>query len=295
MTATAEHWFAGAWLAGARPRTLPAAIVPVVIGTAVAGHAHPLIWWRAAAALFVAVALQIATNYANDYSDGIRGTDKERVGPVRLVASELATPMAVRNAAFIAFTLAAAAGTVLSLVVWPWLIILVGIPSVLAGWFYTGGSRPYGYAGFGELSVFVFFGLVATLGSEFVQIHAVSRLGVIAATCAGLLAVALLVVNNLRDIPGDTAAHKRTLAVRIGDRATRFLYVCCIGIPFVLVAASAWWRPGLMFAMIAVVFAATPVRTVLNGARGRDLIAVLIATSRVQLAFAALFAVGAYI
>lgn len=290
MTVTVKDW-----LAGARPRTLPAAIVPVLIGTAVAAHAHPVNWWHALGALFVALALQVATNYANDYSDGIRGTDNARVGPVRLVASGIAPAKSVRNAAFIAFAVAAVVGTVLSLAVNPLLIVVVGVPAVLAGWFYTGGKRPYGYAGFGEVFVFVFFGLAATLGSEYVQTESVSAMGAVAATCAGLLAVALLLVNNLRDIPGDTVAHKRTLAVRIGDRATRSLYSFCIGVPFVLVVASLWWRPWLALALIALSFAVSPVRAVLRGDRGRDLVAVLIATSRLQLAFAALFALGVWL
>ena len=283
------------WISGARPRTLPAAIVPVVVGTAIAAHAQSINWLFAIAALFVALALQVGTNYANDYFDGIRGTDEARVGPPRLVASGLVPPHDVRGAAIIAFGVAALVGTALSIATQPLLVLIIGIPAVLAGWFYTGGSKPYGYQGFGELFVFVFFGLAATVGSEYVQTESLSLFGFVAATCVGLLAVGLLVVNNLRDIPSDTVAQKRTLAVRVGDRTTRSLYSFCVGVPFALVAVSLWWRPWLALVFAAIPFAINPVRAVLRGDRGRDLVKVLIATSRLQLVFAALFALGAYL
>jgi 1,4-dihydroxy-2-naphthoate octaprenyltransferase len=210
------------WVAGARPRTLPAAVVSVAVGTAAAFSQSGVVWWRAAAALVVSLAVQIGTNYANDYSDGIRGTDDVRVGPVRLVASGLKPAPAVKRAAFLSFGVAAVAGLALALAV-AWWLVLVGAACFAAGWFYTGGSKPYGYAGLGELAVFVFFGVVATAGSAFVHTGHVTLLALGASVPVGALATALLVVNNLRDIPTDTAAGKRTLAVRLGDGETRVL------------------------------------------------------------------------
>ena len=285
------------WLAGARPRTLPAAVVPVAVGTACAVGRVPggLIWWRAGAALVVAVALQVATNYANDYSDGIRGTDSDdrRVGPVRLVGQRLARPGAVKRAALAAFAVAGVAGVALAVAVGPELIV-VGALAMAAGWFYTGGPRPYGYAGFGEVFVFVFFGVVATAGSTYVQTGSLDGLGLAASVPVGMLATALLVTNNLRDIPGDTVAAKRTLAVRLGDRRTRTLYVVLLVAAFVLVplVAGLGGRPAAAVAMVAVLLAQRPVVAVLGGARGRALIPVLAATGRVQLAFGALLTVG---
>jgi 1,4-dihydroxy-2-naphthoate polyprenyltransferase len=282
------------WVAGTRPRTLPASAVPVVVGTAVAYAGGQVIWWRAAAALVVAVAIQIGTNYANDYSDGIRGTDTRRVGPVRLVASGLAPAAAVRRAAIISFGVAALAGLALAAAA-GWWLILVGAASVAAGWLYTGGPRPYGYVGLGEVFVFVFFGLVATVGSAYVQLERITGLAVVASVPVGLLAVALLVVNNLRDIPGDTASGKRTLAVRVGDRVTRRLYAACVLIPFALVPALAASRPGALLALAALPLAIAPVRRVLAGEEGRGLIPVLGATGRLQLVFGALLAIGIWI
>ena len=279
------------WLAGARPRTLPASAVPVVVGTAAAGAAGSVIWWRAAVAMVVAVALQVGTNYANDYSDGLRGTDTVRVGPVRLVASGLASPQAVRRAAVAAFAVAAGGGLALAAVA-GWWLILVGAACIAAGWLYTGGPRPYGYAGLGELFVFVFFGLVATVGTAYVQVGRVTGLAVGAAVPVGLLAVALLVVNNLRDIPGDTASGKRTLAVRIGAPATRKLYAAAVLVPFGVAAVLAAWRPATFLVLLALPLAMPPVRQVLGGAEGKGLIAVLGATGRLQLVFGALLAAG---
>jgi 1,4-dihydroxy-2-naphthoate polyprenyltransferase len=285
------------WVAGARPRTLPAAIVPVLFGTACAASRVPggLIWWRAGCALVVALSIQVATNFANDYSDGIRGTDadEKRVGPVRLVGQGLAQPSAVKRAAFVSFGVAGAAGLALAIAVGPELLV-VGVASFLAGWFYTGGSRPYGYAGLGELFVFVFFGLVATAGSYYVQTEALSTLAVGASVPVGFLSTALLVVNNLRDIPGDTAVGKRTLAVRMGDGPTRLLYVgllvgAVVAIPIVAGLGS---RPAGALALISIVFMQKPVTQVLGEARGRALIPVLAATGRVQLVYGVLFALG---
>jgi 1,4-dihydroxy-2-naphthoate polyprenyltransferase len=290
------------WLAGARPRTLPAALVPVVVGTAAAadgdlGVGRGLSAWRFGAALVVAVAIQVGTNFANDYSDGVRGTDnQDRVGPIRLVGSGLATAEAVKRAALLAFGVAAVAGLALALAVTPWLL-LVGAVSFAAGWLYTGGPRPYGYYGLGELFVFVFFGLVATVGSAFVQIEEITWLSVGAAIPVGLLATALLVINNLRDIPSDAAAGKRTLAVRIGDRATRRLYVALLVLPFVVTpfVAGLGGRPLASAALFVIVLAQRPVLHVLQGASGGALIPVLGATGRVQLVFGSLFAGGLWL
>lgn len=285
------------WVAGARPRTLPAAVVPVAVGTACAVGEVPggLIWWRAAAAMVVALALQIATNYANDYSDGIRGTDADdkRVGPVRLVGQGLAKPSSVKKAALLSFAVAGLVGTALALAVGPELFV-VGAAAIAAGWFYTGGPKPYGYAGLGEAFVFVFFGVVATAGSAYVQTGSLSALGLGASIPVGLLATALLVVNNLRDIPGDTEVGKRTLAVRLGDQRTRTLYAGMMVATFLLVplVAGLSGRPVAAIALIAVFVARKPVFEVLSGARGPALIPVLGETGKTQLAFGLLFTIG---
>ncbi len=279
------------WVAGARPRTLPAAVVPVLAGTAVAASQGDVIWWRALLALVVSLAIQVGTNYANDYSDGVRGTDDVRVGPVRLVAGGLATAGEVKRAAFAAFGVAGLAGLVLALVAGPELL-LVGAACLAAGWFYTGGSRPYGYIGLGEVAVFVFFGLVATVGSAYVHLERVSSLAVLASVPVGLLATALLVVNNLRDIPTDAASGKRTLAVRLGDHTTRLLYVACISGAFAVLPPLALVRPAVLVAFAAILLARRPVMAVLDGSRGRDLVPVLVATGQVQLVFGVLLALG---
>ena len=242
-------------------------------------------------ALVVAVALQVGTNYANDYSDGVRGTDTARVGPVRLVASGLAAPGSVRRAAWAAFAVAAAGGLALAAVA-GWWLILVGVACIAAGWLYTGGPRPYGYAGLGEVFVFVFFGLVATVGTAYVQVGRITGLAVGAAVPVGLLAVALLVVNNLRDIPGDRASGKRTLAVRMGAPATRRLYAAVLLAPFGVAAVLAVSRLGALLVWVALPLAIPPVRQVLGGEEGKGLIPVLGATARLQLAFGILLAVG---
>jgi 1,4-dihydroxy-2-naphthoate octaprenyltransferase len=288
-----------AWIDGARPRTLPAAVVPVLVGTAAAadgdlGVGRRIVAWRFGAALVVALALQVGTNYANDYSDGVRGTDDEtRVGPLRLVGSGTKSPAAVKRAALASFGVAALAGLALALAVTPWLLVVGGV-SIAAGWLYTGGPRPYGYAGLGELFVFVFFGLVATMGSAFVQEERLGWLAFGAAVPVGLLATALLVVNNLRDIPTDAAAGKRTLAVRLGDRRTRALYVVLMVLPYVVtpVVAGLGGRPLAAASLFAVLLARLPVQRVLEGARGPALVPVLGQTGRVQLVYGGLLAVG---
>ncbi|MEE3353772.1 MAG: 1,4-dihydroxy-2-naphthoate polyprenyltransferase, partial [Actinomycetota bacterium] len=270
------------WILGARLRTLPAAVVPVIVGTAVAAGGG-IVWWRAAAALVVAVALQVATNYANDLSDGIRGTDgPQRVGPVRLVGSGMASLAEVRIAILVAFTVAAVAGLTLAAAVTPWLL-LVGAASIAAGWFYTGGPRPYGYLGLGELFVFTFFGLVATVGSAYVHQQEVPVVAWLAAVAVGFLACSLLVVNNLRDRPADAESGKRTLAVRLGDRPTRILYVALVDGALIVGSLCALFRSWAVLVLGAGVVAGPAVRRVINGAEGPDLIDVLGRTGRTQL------------
>ena len=279
------------WLVGARPRTLPAAVVPVAIGAGCAVGAGSVTWWRVGVALVVSLALQVGVNYANDYSDGIRGTDDARVGPPRLVASGLRPPGAVKRAAFAAFAVAAVAGLTLAATT-SWWLLAVGAASIAAAWFYTGGPRPYGYAGFGEVFVFVFFGLVATVGTTFVAVERITGLSIVMGCATGCLACSLLVVNNLRDIPGDTVASKRTLAVRLGDARTRLLYVALLVAAGLLVIGAAAWRPAVLLALLTVPFARPAVQAVRRGAHGAALIAVLGATGRVQLVFGALATVG---
>ncbi len=284
---------ASTWITGARPRTLPAAIVPVAVGAACTVGEGGVIWWRLAAAAIVSLALQVATNYANDYSDGVKGTDEVRVGPVRLVASGLASPGAVKRAAFGAFGVAGAVGAALAIAVGPELFV-VGALSMAAGWFYTGGPKPYGYYGFGELFVFVFFGLVASAGTTYVLLERVTGLSVAASVPVGLLACGLLVINNLRDIPTDTVAGKKTLAVRLGDARTRGLYTAMILGAAVVVAIIALGTERYAVLLAAAplgALAVPPIRRVLGGAVGRDLIPVLGATGRTQLIGGLLFAV----
>jgi 1,4-dihydroxy-2-naphthoate polyprenyltransferase len=279
------------WVVGARPRTLPASIVPVLVGTGAAVAYGEGIWWRALLAGVVALSLQVGVNYANDYSDGVRGTDAARIGPVRLVAGGLASPSAVKRAAMMAFGVAGVAGLALAAVAGWWLVAL-GAVCVGAAWFYTGGPRPYGYAGLGEVAVFVFFGLVATTGTAYVQTEALTALEVLVAVPVGLMAVALLVVNNLRDIPGDTNAGKRTVAVRIGPAATRRLYEGCVLLAVLLVIPIALIRPWALLGLAALPLAVVPVRAVASGAEGPALIPVLGATGRAQLALGVLVAIG---
>ena len=279
------------WLAGTRPRTLPAAVVPVLIGSGVALGYSRFSWWRGLLALVVALALQVGVNFANDYSDGVRGSDAKRVGPVRLVAAGLAPPRQVLSAAFSCFLVAGAAGLALAAVT-AWWLVAVGFACVAAAWFYTGGPRPYGYHGLGEVFVFAFFGVVAVAGTAYVQMDRFSWLGLAASVPAGLLACALLIVNNLRDINGDTLAGKRTLAVRLGDAHSRTAYVVTLLVPFLCAAAIAIYRPFTLLVVLAVPLALVPVRSVRAGATGPALIRVLGETGRVQLAFGLMFAIG---
>jgi 1,4-dihydroxy-2-naphthoate octaprenyltransferase len=280
------------WVLGARPKTLPAAIVPVGVGTAAAvGEGEPIFLWRAFAAAIVALALQVATNYVNDYADGQRGTDENRVGPVRLVASGLATVDQVKAAAVLSFIVASAAGVALSIAVGPELMI-VGIVAIIAGWGYTGGPKPYGYMGLGEVFVFVFFGIVATAGSTYVQLGRVTALSVICSIAVGFLAVALLVVNNLRDRPFDSEAGKKTLAVRLGDVKTRQLYVALMAGTAACIVGSSLLRWPAIIGLAGLVSAARPTRDLLDGFSGESLIPVLGDTGRAQLITGAALSFG---
>jgi 1,4-dihydroxy-2-naphthoate octaprenyltransferase len=288
------------WIAGARPRTLPAAVAPVLVGTAVAMWDGGAIWARALLAMVVALALQVGVNYANDYSDGIRGTDAQRVGPVRLVGQGLAEPAAVKRAALLSFAVAGVAGLTLVALSGLWWLLLVGAAAILAAWTYTGGPRPYGYAGLGELFVFVFFGLVAVGGTAAVQVGFVSALAWVCGVGVGALSCAILVVNNLRDIPGDTIAGKRTLAVRVGDPATRRLFAALVGLALAVPAAigvlgfvaPTSWPGAAVLGLGAVPLAIQPLRDVRLGVGGPALVTVLVATGRLLLAYGVLLAAG---
>ena len=334
---------AGQWVQGARPRTLPAAIAPVLVGTAAAYYSLAVVlrssgWFsatpeaaiadqphaatgtfsvqtdvtdipalfaahaslslgamagRALLALVVALALQVGVNYANDYSDGIRGTDDARVGPVRLVGQGLAPARQVKLAAFAAFGVAALAGLALVLITQAWWLILVGLAAIVAAWFYTGGPRPYGYAGLGELFVFVFFGLVAVVGSTYVQTLQITWLAVAGGVACGALSVAILLANNLRDIPTDTVAGKHTLAVRMGDRGTRMAYLLAVAAPFLMAVAIAIPDlPWALLGLLAIPLAVRPVRVVRSGAVGRDLVPVLAGTGKLLLGYAVALSLG---
>lgn len=280
------------WVAGARPRTLPNAVVPVMVGTGVAISEGCVVWWRAVMALAVALLLQIGVNYANDYSDGVRGTDDERVGPMRLVGSRAATPRQVLTAALAGFALAAVAGLTLVIATQAWWVLLVGAAAIAAAWFYTGGSSPYGYRALGELAVFVFFGLVPVVGTTFVQIERISWLAVAASIPVGLLSCSMLVVNNLRDVDTDGQVGKRTLAVVLGARRTRALYTACLIVPFVIALALVPWAPFAALTVLAAPLAVGPIKLVRGGAVGPALIAALQQTGKLQLAFGLLFTIG---
>ena len=276
------------WVLGARVRTLPAAVAPVLVGTSFAPKIN---WINATLALIVSLSLQIAVNFSNDYSDGIRGTDANRVGPTRLVAAGLASAKAVRTAAFLSFAIACLAGTLLSLNTTLWLI-LVGMISVLAAWGYTGGKRPYGYLGFGEFSVFIFFGLVATIGSYYVQAQQINWQIVLLSIPVGSLSCAILVINNLRDRPLDEMAGKQTLAVKLGDQKTRFFYGFLLLITQVSVLLAISINKQIVLALICLPMVYRVLMMVLRGAKGEELIAVLGKTARVQLITAILISLA---
>ena len=271
-------------LEGARPRTLPAAVAPVAAGTGAAAAVDGFVAWRALLALVVAVALQVAVNFANDYSDGVRGTDDDRVGPLRLVGSGVASPGAVKRAALLSFGVAGVAGLVLALAV-AWWLIAVGAACVVAAWFYTGGRSPYGYRGLGEVSVFVFFGLVATVGTTFVQAERLTSATVLAGVGCGALACAILVANNLRDIPTDGPAGKRTLAVRLGDRRTRLFYLALVLTAYAAVVLIALQHPLTVITLGTALPALRPVLGVLAGAVGRELVPALKETGLLLLVY----------
>ena len=275
------------WVLGARPRTLPAAIAPVVVASALAGSDFN--WFRAALALKVGVWLQIGVNYANDYSDGVKGTDENRIGPTRLVASGLASAKAVKNAAFVSFAIASVAGLWLSLLTSP-LLILIGILAIAAAWGYTGGKNPYGYSGLGEVSVFTFFGLVATMGTYYAQTEKVTVLSFIVAIPMGALSCAILAVNNIRDRAQDELVGKKTLAVRLGDVKARRMFVALLVLAHA--AAVATLIPTALLTLLVAPMSYSISKLVLSGVSGKDLIPVLGRTGKLQLMFAIVFALA---
>ncbi len=280
------------WIEGARPRTLPAAIAPVVVGTGAAAAVDQADLALALLALVVSVCLQVGVNYANDYSDGIRGTDADRVGPVRLVGQHKADPENVKLMAFSFFGFAALVGLALVALSAAWIMIPLGALAILAAWRYTGGDNPYGYRGLGELYVFVFFGLMATLGTLYTQAGEVTTVGVLGAVGVGAIASAILVANNLRDIPTDRATGKNTLAVRLGDRGTRLLYAALLLVALLAVVGIAFTHPLALIALLAFGVAWRPLKVVRSGATGRDLVGVLAATGLFEVAYAVLLAAG---
>ena len=275
------------WILGARPRTLPAAIAPVFVATALAGSDWN--WFRAALALKVGVWLQIGVNYANDYSDGVKGSDDNRIGPTRLVASGLATAAQVKRAAFISFGIASIAGIWLSLLSSPWLIV-VGVAAIAAAWGYTGGKNPYGYSGLGEVSVFIFFGLTATVGTYFAQTGQITAISVLCAVPMGSLACAILAVNNIRDRAQDELVGKRTLAVRVGDSKARKGFVALLAIAHI--SALATLLPGSLLTLAVLPLTISISRAVMSGASGPSLIPLLGKTGKLQMFFGALFALA---
>ncbi|CAH0174135.1 1,4-dihydroxy-2-naphthoate polyprenyltransferase [Rhodococcus fascians] len=262
------------WIEGARPRTLPNAIAPVLVGTGAAVSLDAGVWWKALLALIVSLALIVGVNFANDYSDGIRGTDDDRVGPLRLVGSKAASAGAVKRAAIGCFAVGAVAGLVLAATS-AWWLVIVGLICIAGAWYYTGGSKPYGYSGFGEIAVFVFFGLVAVLGTQYVQAEQIDWAGVLAAVAVGSFSSAVLVANNLRDIPTDTESGKRTLAVRLGDTRTRYLHLALLVVPFAMTVALIARTPWALVALLALPLAARANSPVRGGAHGFELIPAL--------------------
>ncbi|MEV0058985.1 1,4-dihydroxy-2-naphthoate polyprenyltransferase [Nocardia sp. NPDC050718] len=282
---------AAEWIEGARPRTLPNAIAPVLAGTGAAASIDGAVWWKALLALLVSLALIVGVNYANDYSDGIRGTDDVRVGPLRLVGSKLASPTAVRNAAVLSLAIGAVAGLVLA-VTTAWWLVVIGAVCLAGAWFYTGGSKPYGYSGFGEIAVFVFFGLIAVLGTQYVQALRVDWVGLLLAIGVGAFSSAVLVANNLRDIPTDTESGKVTLAVKLGDARTRTLHLVLLVAPFVISLALVARTPLALAGLLALplaIRANAPVRT---GKGGLELIPALRDSGLALLAWSALSALA---
>ncbi|ROZ98795.1 1,4-dihydroxy-2-naphthoate polyprenyltransferase [Gordonia sp. OPL2] len=282
------------WIQGARPRTLPNAIAPVIVGVGAVRELGDVVWWKAALALVVAVAFIIGVNFANDYSDGVRGTDDDRVGPMRLVGSGAASPSAVKRAAFACFAVGAVCGLVLAITT-AWWLVAVGAICIAGAWFYTGGNKPYGYIGLGEIAVFVFFGLVAVLGTQFVVGGSVDGTGLLCAVAVGSISSAVLVVNNLRDIPSDTESGKITLAVRLGDKRTRIFFAALLVVPLIVSIALAPVTPWALLGLLAAPLVWVALKPVRGGALGPGLIPSLGATGQAMLAWAVLTAVGLFI
>ena len=280
------------WIAGARPKTLPAAIAPVIVGTAFAGYNATL--FNTFLALVVALGLQIGVNYANDYSDGIKGIDADRVGPMRLVGSGAATPNAVKKAAIISFAISALAGLLIASRT-SWWLLIIGVLAIAAAWTYTGGPKPYGYMALGEVSVFIFFGLVATIGTYYIQVDSVSREVVLASFAMGALACAILVLNNLRDLEKDAVANKRTLAVVMGDKATRDLYRWLLFFALVMVVTLSFFSFYYLLGLVALPLVAKSVRAVSQGASGAALIQLLANTGRIQIIYSAGLSLAAWL
>jgi 1,4-dihydroxy-2-naphthoate octaprenyltransferase len=275
------------WIIGARLRTLPAAIAPVLVATALAGSESKVI--PALLALSVSLSLQIGVNYANDYSDGVRGTDDDRVGPLRITASGLASPQSVRNAAFISFAIAAIAGFALAAMT-TWWLIAVGAAAIAAAWGYTGGKNPYGYLGLGEVFVFLFFGIVATMGTYYVQVEELTLHSFLVSVPMGALSCAILTMNNIRDRELDAAAGKKTLAVRVGDRAARYGFILLLLLAFLTpLALGSWW---ILLTFLALPFAFILAKGVLSGTSGLDLIPFLARTGKLQLQYSLLLAIA---
>jgi len=276
------------WILGARIKTLPAAIAPVIVGTSLADQIKII---NALLALIVSLSLQIAVNYANDFSDGVRGTDTNRVGPTRLVASKLATVSSVKNASFISFFVAIIAGTLLAFNTSVWLIA-VGLISILAAWGYTGGKKPYGYLGFGELAVFIFFGIVATVGSYYVQVEQISSSALLLSIPMGSLSCAILVINNLRDLNQDKLVSKQTMAVKLGDANTRIFYLLLLVLAQVSAAAAASINNYALLTLLWLPLTYSAANQVLKGASGKELITILGKTSRLQFLLALTLAIS---
>jgi 1,4-dihydroxy-2-naphthoate octaprenyltransferase len=276
------------WILGARVKTLPAAIAPVIVGTSLADQINVI---NALLALIVSLSLQIAVNYANDFSDGVRGTDTNRVGPTRLVASNLAPAGSVKNASFISFFVAIIAGTLLAFNTSIWLIA-VGLISILAAWGYTGGKKPYGYLGFGEVAVFIFFGIVATVGSYYVQVEQISSSALLLSIPMGSLSCAILVINNLRDLNQDKLVSKRTLAVKLGDANTRIFYLLLLVLAQVSAAAAASINNYALLTLLWLPLTYSAANQVLKGASGKELITILGKTSRLQFLLALTLAIS---
>ncbi|MEP7160150.1 MAG: 1,4-dihydroxy-2-naphthoate polyprenyltransferase [Dermatophilaceae bacterium] len=282
----------GQWVEGARPRTLPAALSPVIIGTGAAYAIDGGSAGLALLALLVALSLQVGVNYANDYSDGMRGTDTKRSGPTRLVGQGLARPGDVKLAAFGAFGFAALTGLALCAVANTMWLLFVGAAAIVAAWQYTGGKKPYGYSGLGEVFVFVFFGLVAVLGTTYTQALTTSPAAWLGAVAVGSLSCAILMINNIRDIPGDREAGKHTLAVRLGDTRARLAYVGWIALAFVSTVGMALFHAGAAAGLLAFAVGVWPIARTLQGLEGSDLVPVLAATGRLTLAYGLLAGIG---